>query len=386
VYSGATGALVRTLESPNPEPNGRFGIVAGLGDLDADGTDDFAVGAADEGSGRAYVYSGATGALVRTLESPNPEPNGRFGIVARIGDLDADSVDDIAVAAQGESGLRGRTYHFSAASGTLLRTLASPKPEPFGQFGLGQVEIGDVNGDSVADIAVGASGEVEDSGRVYVFSGATGSLLRTLQSPGGGWYGVALASLPDLDGDGLGELAVGSPYESVNGLRSGAVHIVSLATGAMLAVAYSPTPELNGGFGSSVAFLVGPGGVPALAVGAPYEDPGSSPDAAGRAYVFDLTGFPVTAIPAPASAALALTIAPTPSAGDAVATLTLVAPSAVHVSVVDALGRTVATVHDGPLGAGRHRLALPAGLAPGVYAVRVTSGEASATARWVVAR
>jgi hypothetical protein len=66
--------------------------------------------------------------------------------------------------------------------------------------------------------------------------------------------------------------------------------------------------------------------------------------------------------------------------------LSVPSSGAVRVSVVDALGRTVATVHDGPLGAGRHRLALPSSLAPGVYALRVTSGEASASARWVVAR
>jgi len=443
VFSGATGALVRTLQSPNPEPNGRFGATAGLDDLDGDGIGDLAVAAQNEGAGRAYVFSGATWTVLRTLTSPAPQPDGRFGGVFRASDLDGDAVDDVvvaayregggrayvisaasgtvlraldspapesgaqfgfpaplgdvdgdavadlAIAAIGEDDHRGRVYLFSGATWTVLRTLLSPNAESFSQFGLDLEQTEDVDGDGVDDLAVGASGEMADRGRAYVFSGATGALVRTLQSPDpddGGWYGYQLAALPDLDGDGVGELAVGSPYQRVAGLRSGAVHVVSLATGAVIAEARSPAPEFNGGFGFSVAFVRGPEGRPGLAVGAPYEDPPGSPDAAGRAYVFDLPVGPVGAEPPAASSGLALAVAPSPSAGAAVVTVSLGAVSAVRVAVVDGLGREVAVVHDGVLAAGRHRLGLPASLAPGVYAVRAASPAGDATARLVVAR
>ena len=57
-----------------------------------------------------------------------------------------------------------------------------------------------------------------------------------------------------------------------------------------------------------------------------------------------------------------------------------------RVTLVDALGRTVAVLHDGPL-AGRTRLAIDGrSLAPGVYVVRVESAEGSAALRVVRAR
>ncbi|MDX1419326.1 MAG: hypothetical protein R3181_05115 [Rubricoccaceae bacterium] len=97
------------------------------------------------------------------------------------------------------------------------------------------------------------------------------------------------------------------------------------------------------------------------------------------------TGEVVTAAaeppPAPEEAeSLGLSVSPNPARGAAEATLSLVRPSAVRVVLLDSLGREVAVLHDGPLGAGRHALSVEAGsLPPGVYVVRVAAGEAVAT-------
>jgi hypothetical protein len=74
---------------------------------------------------------------------------------------------------------------------------------------------------------------------------------------------------------------------------------------------------------------------------------------------------------------------PNPAADTASLVLTLPrAAAAVRVALYDALGRTVAVVHDGPLGAGTHRLALAASsLAPGVYVARAVAGTGAVTAR-----
>ncbi|MEM1044428.1 MAG: T9SS type A sorting domain-containing protein [Bacteroidota bacterium] len=62
---------------------------------------------------------------------------------------------------------------------------------------------------------------------------------------------------------------------------------------------------------------------------------------------------------------------PNPAAGRAVLPLVLSQDAEVRVSVSDVLGRTVATLADGPLGSGRHTLALDGEtLPPGVYIVR----------------
>lgn len=81
----------------------------------------------------------------------------------------------------------------------------------------------------------------------------------------------------------------------------------------------------------------------------------------------------------------ALTVTPNPSAGDARIALALHAPATTRVCIVDALGRTVATLADGTLGAGEHSFAAD-GLAPGVYAVVAEAGDARSVARLTVVR
>lgn len=90
---------------------------------------------------------------------------------------------------------------------------------------------------------------------------------------------------------------------------------------------------------------------------------------------------------APSPPALAVFVQPNP-ADDAVrVSVTLAAPSSVRVVVVDAVGRTVAVLHDGASPAGDLTLALDTSrLAPGVYVVRALAGDAASTARLVVIR
>ena len=79
--------------------------------------------------------------------------------------------------------------------------------------------MGDLDGDSVGDLAVGAAtapdvGSIDHVGQVFVFSGADGSLLRTLNNPNphlGTLFGErALVGLEDLNGDLVGDIAVGA--------------------------------------------------------------------------------------------------------------------------------------------------------------------------------
>lgn len=87
IYSGTTGAYIRSLI---PTQGGTFqaaltfqrSAIAGITDVTGDGRGDIIVGAPSEGSpqgaGRAYIYSGATGALFKILKSPSNEFNGTF--------------------------------------------------------------------------------------------------------------------------------------------------------------------------------------------------------------------------------------------------------------------------------------------------------------------
>lgn len=88
-----------------------------------------------------------------------------------------------------------------------------------------------------------------------------------------------------------------------------------------------------------------------------------------------------------APSALRLSAGPTPFRESTTLRYALVAPSGVHLTVTDALGRVVRRIGlgDRPAGAGEARLSA-AGLAPGVYVVRLVAADQTAEARIVVAR
>ena len=88
----------------------------------------------------------------------------------------------------------------------------------------------------------------------------------------------------------------------------------------------------------------------------------------------------------PPPTALTLRIDGTPTRGAATVRLTLTEGAEGHVVVVDALGREVARLADGSLDAGSHTLAIPAGLAPGVYVVRATVGTEALSQTMTVVR
>lgn len=95
---------------------------------------------------------------------------------------------------------------------------------------------------------------------------------------------------------------------------------------------------------------------------------------------FDLSATSSADGPAVAGVATLLPPRPSPTAGETTLTVSLAAPALVRLDVLDVLGRTVATVLDGPLGAGTHAARLDgAALAPGVYAVRLVADGRSVT-------
>ena len=188
--------LLRTLDTPNPQEGAGFGRSMAMGNVNGDGKADVAVGVPSEDvggnadQGRAYVFSGTSGSLLFTLNTPNPQAYASFGFSLAVGDVNDDGKADIAVGAPGEdvgdNNSQGRVYVFSSADGSLLFTLDTPNPQAGVTFGR-SLAMGDVNGDGKGDIVVGAPfaqvGDNYNQGRAYIFSGTDGSLLLTLDTP-----------------------------------------------------------------------------------------------------------------------------------------------------------------------------------------------------------
>lgn len=200
----------------------------------------------------------------------------RFGAaVAGLGDLDGDGRADFAVgaplAARNGSG-SGQAWVFCGRSGRVLHELVGPTASE--QFGASLVGLGDVDGDGVPDLAVGSPRHGGSRGRVSVFSGASGTLLWSAAGNGGGArFGAALASVGDVDGDGASDLAIGAPFASGAGTAAGRVELRSGASGALL-LAFDGAPFDLLGTALSAADDADGDGVPDLWVGAPLADVG----------------------------------------------------------------------------------------------------------------
>ena len=259
MFLNADGTVKRTAAIDSRTPNGPSGLgandrfgesVARIGDLDGDGVTEMAVGAPGHTSGgRAtgdlYVlFLNADGTVKRTVEVNAGTPNGpslaggdRFGTsVAGIGDLDGDDIPDIAAGATGHlvgGAVTGDLYvMFLNADGTVKRTAEINSQSPNGPdlesgdvFGASVENVGDLDGDGLAEIAVGAPGHVvggSGSGDLYVlFLNADGTVKRTAEvnaeTPNGpslagvDRFGSSVAAVGDLDGDGAAEIAIGAP-------------------------------------------------------------------------------------------------------------------------------------------------------------------------------
>ncbi len=110
VVSGASGATIHSFPLSNGLPLGAPAVRAG-GDVDGDGVQDLIV-AIDTGPGyELHVYSGATGALVATVEAPNHFPS-----FAGPGDLDGDGYAEILVGAGGTAAVDPFARVYTAAA------------------------------------------------------------------------------------------------------------------------------------------------------------------------------------------------------------------------------------------------------------------------------
>jgi hypothetical protein len=236
-----------------------------------------------------------------------------FGVEA-LGDLDGDGTPDVAVGAPGDNGQKGANEgsfyvlflapDATARSSTKYLPDKGPVAVPDAELGIDLANLGDVDGDGVVDLAVGAPLHHEKdkprTGTVWiVFLNPDGTAKSTVKVDGAGsgfdgdldkkdWFGDGVAGIGDLDGDGVPDLAVGAPGDDDgDGADKGAVWILFLRRDGLVD-RYQKISARAGGFGGGLDPYEGFGaavgsigdvdrdGVTDLAVGVPYDDSGGS--------------------------------------------------------------------------------------------------------------
>lgn len=209
------------------------------------------------GSGSATLVVGevASGDVADTdawLTITGTSASGAFGTaVSGVLDYDGDGLSDLLVSApRGEGSMKGAVYLYTssqiAAGGALTDAdadqvfIGHDNGDYLGALG-GATGAGDVDGDGVGDFLVASPYDDTngtDAGQAYLFYGGTawsyGDDVLTasdarFRGDAGDWFGARM-SAGDLDGDGLTDLCIGSPYDAL-GVYHGGVVAVFLGSG-----------------------------------------------------------------------------------------------------------------------------------------------------------
>lgn len=225
-----------------------FGSTLAAGDWNGDGIPDLAVGApAGQGTGvrphgKVYLYLGGEGfgSAAAAVLSAGEAGDGFGEAISMADDINGDSLADLVVGAphsRKAGATAGRAYvWFGRRSG-------GPGRAPDAEIRLGStndlfgaaVATGDLSGDGQADLVISSrhdkAGEKWPGSVTIIHGGKKISFAAPAQvifGEGTGWqdeFGASVAIIPDVNGDGAGELVVGAPQVSDGARQLGKVYL-----------------------------------------------------------------------------------------------------------------------------------------------------------------
>ena len=296
IYNASTGALLYTLDNPNPyggSPFDYFGASVAISD------DHAIVGAYSEGddggiySGKAYIYDLSDGSLLYTLDNPNPYRSSAEDYFGRHVGISGDRAivgaygeDDAGGTLTGNSA--GKAYIYNVSTGALVHTLHNPHPTANNSTDGDQFGTVAISGDHAIVGAYNADdADGTYSGKAYIYNVSTGALVHTLDNPNP--FGTSAGDKFGFSVSISGDHAIvgAAEEDDAGGISSGKAYIYNVSTGALVHTLDNPNP-----FGTSeydrFGWAVAISGDHAI-VGAWLEDEADGVTNSGKVYIYNVT-------------------------------------------------------------------------------------------------
>jgi len=245
LFSGSTGALLQTFANPSPSADDRYGY-----SLATTGNGSLIVGAYQEaGGGAVYVYDDQ-GTLSQTLTNGSGDTNGEFGKA-----IATTSFGDIVIGAPKQDVIvgpitltdAGAVHLVAELGGTPLLVIDNPSPADFDDYGSAVATT------ALDDIIVSArflDNNALDDGSVFVHDSVDGSLRWSVANPladTNGQFAATVAGTPQ------GHVVVGSVNDDAGADNSGRVFVFNGTDGNLIKVIDNPSPLANVNFGQGLA-------------------------------------------------------------------------------------------------------------------------------------